>query len=347
MPGCHHGLHRVIPADNIACMIRGIMVARTAVLVVVVALLAAACSGSGDSSTKATEATEADGKASSLSAACTTVLNERHAETYKDARQAGFDVLLAAQQESTPTSSQLSAWRKQLDAGRQMLSDDLESLSKLSSEEAWTRILAPLDELIERYGVRLDATKGDWPVDPSTLSPAAKTEAVPADALKELGLTGRDCEMLAVDQGPLADATQFTRDAATACAVIVDRRRGSKFLEHVDVSRVLALRAAQNAEITPNSADQEALEALHDEWQQTARDFAKIDAPGAPDPDAWSSAQQLANDRAQRYGQRLTALKSGDADKINRAFAPDAGGVPPFDWVSLGLVLRDCRGVAG
>lgn len=273
------------------------------------------------------------------------VLNERHAETFKDASQAGIDVLLAATQESTPTSSQLDTWRGQLEAGRQQLSAELEALSKVSSEEAWTQILAPVEDLIERYDVRIDATKGDWPADVSTLDPAAEAEGVSQTALEELDLTGRDCEMLAVDPGPLAGAIEFTRDAATTCAAIVDRRRNSEFTGHLEANVDLVKQVLEDSEVAPTADDQKALEALRDEWRQTADDLAEIEAADGPDPDAWTSAQQLATDRVNAYDQRLAALKSGDPAKIAQTFKPDTIGVPGFDWDSLGLGRRDCRSI--
>lgn len=327
-------------------MIRGIFAVRAAALIIAVAPLAAACSGGEDPpGASPTESTRSGDLPASLSAACTAVLNGRHAETFKDASQAGIDVLLAATQKSTPTSSQLDTWRGQLEAGRQQLSDELDALRPLSSEAAWTQVLAPVEDLIERYDARLEATKADWPADVSTLRPAAETEDAPEQALEKLELTGRDCEMLAVEPGPLAGAIEFTRDAASVCSAIVDRRRGSQFAEHSGANLDLVKQVLEGTEIVPTKADQEALEALRTEWQQTAGDFAEIEAADGPDPETWASVEQLAIDRFRVYDQRLTALKSGNAAKIAQAFDRGTIGVPGFDWEFLGLARRDCRSV--
>ena len=92
------------------------------------------------------------------------------------------------------------------------------------------------------------------------------------------------------------------------------------------------------------------MRAVATEWGQTADDLATI--PGTvPDDEAWEGAQQIVQDRADVYAERVEALESGDAARIAEAFAPDLPetvdtlGTPDYPWARLELDRRDCRSI--
>ena len=286
-----------------------------------------------------------------LLSTCTQVLNDRDQVVALDAARSSEDVYTAVFADEVPSAADLSRWRRTLEAGIAQTTAELEVLRSASTDPAWSAVLIPLEELLGRLEARLDLTDASWPVsdDAALFGPIDLLTDVDA-ALASLGMTGRDCESLAGDSGPVEAFEEFITSAAIVCSAVLDRRRdlGYSAAQQSMLAAVAQVFREEPVEVTPELLD--AMRAVATEWGQTADDLATI--PGTvPDDEAWEGAQQIVQDRADVYAERVEALESGDAARIAEAFAPDLPetvdtlGTPDYPWARLELDRRDCRSI--
>lgn len=280
---------------------------------------------------------------------CTQVLNDRDHVVALEAARASEDVYTAVFADEVPTASDLDRWRRTLEAGIAQTNAELEVLRNASTDPAWAAVLIPLEESLATRTARLALTNGAWPVsDDAELFGPIDLEADVDAALAALGMTGRDCESLADDSGPVPAFEEFVTSAAITCSAILDRRGELGYpaqrLSMLDV--VAQVVRGEPVDVTEEAVD--AMRAVATEWELTRDDLAAI--PGdVPDTEAWDETQHRVQDRVDLYAGRLEALESGDAAQIAEAFAPeqpetlDTLGKPDYPWSRLGLDRRDCR----
>lgn len=304
------------------------------------ALSTAAC---GDSGSPTDSPSPADD--TSPAAACTDVLNDRDRDIAEAAGKASLDVLGAALGGEKPSNDELSSWRDALQAGLDQTQEELDLLRGVSEDAAWDDVLSPLADQATIYQSRLELTDESWPVDRSTVTPGPQdpdTETI--EALATLDLTDRDCQSLVSDPGPDPDSREFITSAALTCSAIVERRAELDYTDLSNSALNLVAQAASGQDITPTAEDLAALRSLREEWEHTVEDLDGVTAD-PPDTEAWTAAQQLAEDRVQTYTERLDALESGDPATIAEAFAPGGPSATGWPWSELGLEQRDCRAI--
>lgn len=286
-----------------------------------------------------------------LLSTCTQVINDRDQVVALDAARSSEDIYTAALADEVPSAGDLSRWRRTLEAGIAQTTAELEVLRGASTDPAWVAVLIPLEDSLATRTARLELANGPWPVgdDAALFGPIDLLTDVDA-ALASLGMTGRDCESLAGDSGPVEAFEEFITSAAIVCSAVLDRRRdlGYPAVQETMLTIVAQVFREEPVEVTDDALD--ALRAMTTEWEQTADDLATI--PGTvPDEEAWEEAQQIVQDRAALYAERLEALESGDAARIAEAFAPDQPetvdtlGTPDYPWARLELDRRDCRSI--
>lgn len=286
-----------------------------------------------------------------LLSTCTQVLNDRDHVVALEAARSSEDVYTAVFADNVPSSSDLSRWRRTLEAGIAQTTAELEVLRGASTDPTWATVLIPLEESLATQNVRLALTNGPWPVsdDADLFGPLDLVTDVDA-ALANLGMTGRDCESLAGDSGPVPAFAEFVTSAAIVCSAVLDRRRDLDYpaLRGSMLDIVAEVLRGEPVEVTEEAVD--AMRAVATEWELTLDDLAGI--PGdVPDGEAWDETQQIAQERADLYASRAEALESGDPSAIAEAFAPeqaetlDTIGTPEYPWSRLGLERRDCRSI--
>lgn len=282
---------------------------------------------------------------------CTQVLNGRDHVVHLEAARSSEDVYTAVFADTVPSASDLSRWRRTLEAGIAQTTAELEILRGASTDPTWATVLTPLEESLATRTVRLALTNGPWPVsdDADLFGPIDLQTDVDA-ALVSLGMTGRDCESLAGDSGPAPEFSEFITSAAITCSAILDRRRDLDYptLRASMLNIVAEVFRDEPVEVIDETVD--AMRAVAAEWELTLDDLAGI--PGdAPDAEAWDETQQIVQERADLYASRVEALESGDPEAIAEAFAPeqaetlDTIGTPDYPWSRLGLDRRDCRSI--
>lgn len=284
-----------------------------------------------------------------LLSTCTQVLNDRDHVVDLEAARASEDIYTAVFADEVPSAADLSRWRRTLEAGIAQTTAELELLRSASTDPAWASVLIPLEESLATQTARLDLTNASWPVgDDAALFGPLDLETDVDAALASLGMTGRDCESLAGDSGPVPAFKEFITSAAIVCSAVLDRRRDSAYAtaQQSMLAVVDQVGREEPVEVTPALLD--AMRALATEWSQTADDLTTI--PGdVPDAEAWEETQQIVQERADLYAERVEALESGDAATIAEAFAPDPPespetiGKPDYPWSRLELDRRDCR----
>jgi len=310
---------------------------RTALALLLVGTLTSACSSDDDRTGGLGSTTKTDVDP------CTDVLNHRDSDTFTKGRDAALDMVLAATKSNTPDQATLDGWRTALEAGRDQATAELEKLRDVRDEPEWDDVLAPLSDIVARYETRIKALDADWPIDRATLM-AQESDAPTKESLEELGLLGRDCEVLAVDPGPVAGSEEFISRAAITCSAIVDRRSDDGFSDLLEINLGVVAKVYAKETVEPTDEQIEAVKALQREWEQTVADLAAIDADPT-DATAWASVLELADNRVELYKGRAEALESGDADQIASAYDRSRIGAPGWDWGPLGLQNRDCRTV--
>lgn len=284
-----------------------------------------------------------------LLSVCTQVLNDRDHVVALEAARSAEDVYTAVFADEVPAATDLSRWRRTIEAGIAQTTAELEVLRAASTDPAWAAVLIGLEESLATLAVRLDLTNAPWPIaDDAALFGPLDLETDVDAALAVLGMTGRDCESLANDSGPVAAFSEFITSAAIVCSAVLDRRRDLAYptAQQSMLAVVDQVGRVEPVEVTPELLD--AMRAVATEWSQTVDDLATI--PGdVPDDDAWDETRQIVQDRADVYAGRVEALESGDAATIAEAFAPDPPesldtlGKPDYPWSRLELDRRDCR----
>lgn len=158
------------------------------------------------------------------------------------------------------------------------------------------------------------------------------------EALATLGFSGRDCELVFSRPGVPPGHARFINAAAKVCAEVFDRRAAT----YDDNSKIILKAMISRGE---NDGDPksllEAAQALHVEWQQTARAFGAVEATDAPDAALWAEFVQHTETLAAHHGARAAALESGAPEKLATAFRPTP--VLPITPNALGLGQTDCR----
>lgn len=286
-----------------------------------------------------------------LLSVCTQVINDRDKVVEQEAGRSSEDVYTAVFADTVPSASDLSRWRRTIEAGIAQTTAELEILRAASTDPAWAAVLIPLEEQLGTLSVRLDLTNAPWPIpDDATLFGPIDLETDVDAALASLGMTGRDCESLADDTGPVLPFTEFITSAAIVCSAVLDRRRDLDYpaAQQSMLAVVDQVGRDEPVEVTPELLA--AMRAVATEWNETVDDLAAI--PGdVPDDEAWDETRQIVQDRADVYADRLEALESGDPATIAEAFAPDPPvsletvGKPDYPWPRLDLELRDCRSI--
>ena len=280
---------------------------------------------------------------------CTQVLNDRDQVVDLEAARSSEDVYTAVFADEVPSTSDLSRWRRTIEAGIAQTTAELEVLRTASADPAWAAVLVPVEESLATLTVRLGLTNASWPIaDDADLFGPIDLETDVDAALAALGMTGRDCESLADDSGPVAAFEEFVTSASIVCSAILDRRGESAYATARTSMLDIVAQVFREEPVEVSDEAVEALRAVTTEWEQTADDLEAV--PGdVPDPDAWAEVKQIVQDRAALYGERLAALESGDTAAIAEAFTPDppetveTTGEPDFPWSRLGLDRRDCR----
>lgn len=284
-----------------------------------------------------------------LLSVCTQVLNDRDQVVDLEAARSSEDVYTAVFADEVPSTAELSRWRRTIEAGIAQTTAELEVLRAASTDPAWAAVLIPLEESLATQSVRLGLANASWPIaDDADLYGPLDLETDVDAALASLGMTGRDCESLAIDTGPTPAFKEFITSAAIVCSAVLDRRRDSGYATTQQSMLAVVDRVGREepVEVTPELL--EAMRAVANEWSQTVGDLAAI--PGdAPDDEAWVETRQIVQERADVYAGRVEALESGDAATIAEAFAPDPPepdetiGKPDYPWPLLDLDSRDCR----
>ena len=331
---------------------RGARLVSGVVAVATLTLLAAGCGGAAPSprpTTSPTSTAPIPELPPGLLSVCTQVINDRDQVVALEAGRSAGDIRTAVLANDVPSAADLSRWRRTLEAGIAQLTAELDVLRNASSDPAWAAVLVPLEELLATQGKRLDLANGPWPVsDEAALFGPIDVETDVDGALASLGMTGRDCESLAGDAGPVEAFEEFITSAAIVCSAVLDRRRDLDYptAQQSMLDVVDQVGREEPVEVTPELLD--AMRAVATEWGQTADDLATI--PGdVPDDEAWEETQQIVQDRADVYAERVEALESGDAERIAEVFAPDPPedldtiGKPDYPWAQLELDGRDCR----
>lgn len=296
-----------------------------------------------------------------LALACTEVINARDYDVSIAGRDASYDLVLATASESAgaPDTDRRDGWRSDMAAARDRLRDDQQKLAELSDDPDWAELMEPLEDQIATYDARIAALdEGVWPptgdirmggpdadeADEESDGGSGDTESGESSPAARLGLLTRDCDNL-LEPGPLSGSEEFVRDAATTCAQIVDRRRVEDYADaqEVAIAAVVARVEDRDVEVTDELVD--AVDQIHDEWQQTLADLQQVEVGDVPDQAGWEENLQLAQDRVDLFDGRLEALRGGDQAAIADAYDPARLGVPGWTWDEVALGGRDCRAV--
>lgn len=281
---------------------------------------------------------------------CTAVLNERDADVARAGSDAALDVVLWARTEP-PGDDEVAAAADAIEAWRDVLAADRERLAGAEVDDAgaWEEVLGLIEAELERLDERLAIATA-----PDVAAAAEDVEiggsdagADAAGALEALGLTGRDCEVIASPRaGVPADHADFVAEAATACATIVTRRRAEGYRTDQEESLAVLAAVVTDEEIDYDDDTIAAVRRLRDEWEATADDLGRVDAEAAIDPAGWRQVVDLAEQRAEGHGLRLVALEGGDRDEIAEVYVPGALGDPGWEgFAPNGLEVRDCRSI--
>ncbi len=63
-----------------------------------------------------------------------------------------------------PSASDLSRWRRTIEAGIAQTTAELEILQAASTDPAWAAVLIPMQESLATLNVRLGLTNAPWPI---------------------------------------------------------------------------------------------------------------------------------------------------------------------------------------
>ncbi len=312
-------------------------------------LTLAACGGDGGGP----EGTPGPGGSADPASLCSEVLDERDEAVGLAGRDAALDVIFWAQRAEPPAAAEAEAaaeamapWRDQLVADRERLAGaDVDA----ADADDWELVVGLLDDEIDRLEERIALLEADddWAeaaVGIEFGGAGAGEDAVAA--LDALGLTGRDCEVVAANPGTPAEGRDFVVAAAGVCSDIVTRRRAGSFVEDRDRVLQVLVSILDEEDVVADDELTAALDRTLAEWEATRDDLAGVDADDAPDPEGWEQVLRLAEDRVALFEGRAAALETGDQDEIAAAFDPERIGEPGWEGFEPNhLGGRDCRSV--
>lgn len=296
--------------------------------------------------------------------ACTDLINERDRAVREESIDAGLAFVEALLRRQVVPASEQDDWVEAMEADVAQLEVERAVLAeKMSSDRAELLLISfdtTIDILTARVAV-IEAGSLDRASDIPDLGTqelgygavyglvSAGASATTADSTDPYQwLRGRDCEVVLSALGPDPEQRDFVAAAALTCAAIVERRHDIGFTELQDLNlAILADVIDGDGDLRLDADDQDALDALAEEWRQAADDLIAVPADDAIDPHGWEGVLQHADQEADIAEQRADAVATGDDDAIAEAYARDVRSSVRFEWEAVGLGDRDCRSVAG
>jgi hypothetical protein len=209
---------------------------------------------------------------------------------------------------------------------------------------AWAAVVGAGDDAIATLETRIELLGGDdWTATVEDFVPAGGDIGAPPDALEQLGLAGRDCEIVVSSVGNPPEHATFLRQASSACTTVVSRRAATGYATDVVLEAVAGQAGGTRVTSSPEMLAQ--LADMEEEWRQTVEDLEAVPTEDVPNAAAWDGVLAAAGERADAAAARRQTLADDDAAAIGRMFTPGATYEHPGlgDLDVLGLDRRDCR----
>lgn len=315
-----------------------------------VSLMALSACGSDDGGGAASD--DPDGFSFRAARRCTDVVNDVDLATMDAAQKANLEVIEAIIGDEELGADDLTRIHDQLTTSISARTKARDRLAELKPDsdgdaEAWAAIVAAVDAEIMLSADRAELLAGgDWHAIVAGYRSSRSGEDGLRSALEELGLAGRDCEIVATTRGIPADHAKFVTSASSTCTTIVSRRLDADY--STDLVLGVVAQVLRNEQVEVSDELREQIDAVAAEWRRTRQDLQHVDTGDVPDEELWQGVLDAAQERVDVFEARRQALQDGDAVEIERLFTPGEVWKHPGlmeDPAALFLDFRDCRSI--